>query len=82
MNRIEVNVQTGEQRTIALTDAEIAELQNILSISNRILPIVRTRFSLPVLVLGFSNKQSSHVISLRWNTCEDFINNLLVRTLR
>ena len=28
MNRIEVNVQTGEQRTIALTDAEIAELQS------------------------------------------------------
>ena len=27
MNRIEVNVQTGEQRTIALTDAEIAEIQ-------------------------------------------------------
>jgi hypothetical protein len=28
MNRIEVNVQTGEQRTIALTDAEIAEIQS------------------------------------------------------
>ena len=27
MNRIEVNVQTGEQRTIALTEAEIAEIQ-------------------------------------------------------
>jgi len=27
MHRIEVNVQTGEQRTIALTDAEIAEIQ-------------------------------------------------------
>ena len=28
MNRIEVNVQTGEQRTVALTDAEIAEIQS------------------------------------------------------
>jgi hypothetical protein len=28
MNRIEVNVQTGEQRTIALTETEIAELQS------------------------------------------------------
>jgi hypothetical protein len=28
MNRIEVNVQTGEQRTVALTEAEIAELQS------------------------------------------------------
>ena len=28
MNRIEVNVQTGEQRTIALTDTEIAEIQS------------------------------------------------------
>ena len=28
MNRIEVNVITGEQRTIALTDAEIAEIQS------------------------------------------------------
>jgi hypothetical protein len=27
MERIEVNVQTGEQRTIALTEAEIAEIQ-------------------------------------------------------
>ena len=27
MNRIEVNVITGEQRTVALTDAEIAEIQ-------------------------------------------------------
>ena len=28
MHRIEVNVQTGEQRTIALTEAEIAEIQS------------------------------------------------------
>lgn len=28
MNRIEVNVQTGEQRAIALTDAEIAEIHS------------------------------------------------------
>jgi hypothetical protein len=28
MNRIEVNVQTGEQHTIALTEAEIAEIQS------------------------------------------------------
>ena len=28
MERIEVNVQTGEQKIIALTAAEIAELQN------------------------------------------------------
>ena len=28
MNRIEVNVITGEQRTVALTDAEIAEIQS------------------------------------------------------
>jgi len=28
MNRIEVNVQTGEQRTIELTTEEIAELQS------------------------------------------------------
>lgn len=28
MNRIEVNVQTGKQRTVALTDAEIAEIQS------------------------------------------------------
>ena len=28
MDRIEVNVQTGEQRTVALTDAEIAEIQS------------------------------------------------------
>lgn len=28
MNRIEVNILTGEQRTIALTQQEIAELQN------------------------------------------------------
>ena len=28
MNRIEVNVITGEQRTVALTEAEIAELQS------------------------------------------------------
>ena len=28
MNRIEVNVQTGEQRTVALTEAEIAEIQS------------------------------------------------------
>lgn len=28
MERIEVNVQTGEQRTVALTDAEIAEIQS------------------------------------------------------
>ena len=28
MNRIEVNVQTGKQRTIALTEAEIAEIQS------------------------------------------------------
>ena len=27
MNRIEVNVQTGEQRTVELTAAEIAEIQ-------------------------------------------------------
>jgi hypothetical protein len=27
MNRIEVNVQTGEQRTVPLTEAEIAEIQ-------------------------------------------------------
>ena len=27
MERIEINVQTGEQRTIALTNAEIAEIQ-------------------------------------------------------
>ena len=27
MNRIEVNVQTGEQRTVALTAEEIAEIQ-------------------------------------------------------
>jgi hypothetical protein len=27
MNRIEVNVQTGEQRTLALTEAEIAEIE-------------------------------------------------------
>ena len=28
MNRIEVNVQTGKQRTVALTEAEIAEIQS------------------------------------------------------
>lgn len=28
MHRIEVNVQTGEQRTVSLTAAEIAELEN------------------------------------------------------
>ena len=28
MERIEVNVQTGEQRTIALTEAEIAEIES------------------------------------------------------
>jgi len=28
MHRIEVNVQTGEQRTVVLTEAEIAELQS------------------------------------------------------
>jgi hypothetical protein len=28
MNRIEVNVQTGEQRTVELTAEEIAELQS------------------------------------------------------
>jgi hypothetical protein len=28
MNRIEVNVSTGEKKTIALTSAEIAEVQN------------------------------------------------------
>lgn len=28
MNRIEVNVQTGEQRTIKLTAAEIAEIKS------------------------------------------------------
>lgn len=28
MDRIEVNVITGEQRTVALTDAEIAEIQS------------------------------------------------------
>lgn len=28
MERIEVNVQTGEQRTVALTEAEIAEIQS------------------------------------------------------
>jgi hypothetical protein len=28
MERIEINVQTGEQRTIALTDAEIAEIES------------------------------------------------------
>ena len=28
MNRIEVNVQTGEQRTVELTPEEIAELQS------------------------------------------------------
>lgn len=28
MNRIEVNVQTGEQRTVALTKAEIAEIHS------------------------------------------------------
>lgn len=27
MERIEVNVSTGEQRTVALTEAEIAEIQ-------------------------------------------------------
>jgi hypothetical protein len=28
MHRIEVNVITGEQRTVALTEAEIAEIQS------------------------------------------------------
>jgi hypothetical protein len=27
MERIEINVNTGEQRTVALTEAEIAEIQ-------------------------------------------------------